>query len=114
MKESFNPGLKYNTDGAIKIISSYQNFGTVTNPATVIRSIGLPAIALLAAFFAVPFIKCNLDLKLIRHLLGLSHLDKFTWTRNLTSIYLDWQKTRQPLTDGNSYHRAVCVLNRLN
>jgi hypothetical protein len=71
-------------------------------------SIGLPAIALLAAFFAMPFKKFSLDLKPFRNLPGPSHLDKFTWTRNLTSIYLDWQKTRQPLTDGNSpYHRAV-------
>lgn len=80
----------------------------MTNPATVIKRVGLPADAQLAAFFAVPFIKCNLDLKLIRHLPGPSHLDNFAWTRNLPSIYRDWQKTRQPLTDGNSpYHRAV-------
>ena len=82
----------------------------MTNPATVIKRVGLPANALLAAFFAVPFRKYNLDLKLIRHLPGPSHLDTFAWTRNLSSIYLDWQKTRQPLTDGNSpYHRAVIV-----
>ena len=44
-----------------------------------------------------------------RHLPGLSHLDKFIWTRKLTSIYWDFAKTHaNPDTDGNSlYHRAV-------
>jgi hypothetical protein len=35
---------------AIKIISTYQNFGTVTNPAIVTRSMGLLADALLSWF----------------------------------------------------------------
>jgi hypothetical protein len=39
---------------------TYQTFGTLTTPATVTKSIGLPADAQLAAFFA-PIYKIYLD-----------------------------------------------------
>ena len=45
---------------ARNIIFTYQNFGTVTNPAAKTKSIGLLADALLAAFFALPLIKYTL------------------------------------------------------
>jgi hypothetical protein len=57
--------------------ATYHTFGTVTTPATVTRSMGLPADARAVKFFAAPF-------------------TKFTLTRQIRSIYHDLQKTRQP------------------
>ena len=76
--DSFAIGIKVYAN---KFNPIYHNSGTSTTPATKTKSMGLPADALLAAFFAEPLIQ-------------------YTLTRNLYAIYRDWQKTRQPLTDG--------------
>jgi hypothetical protein len=55
-------------------------------------SIGLPAIPLLATFFAMPFKTFILDLKPFRNLPGLSHLDKFIVTGQILPIYRDFAK----------------------
>jgi hypothetical protein len=38
----------------------------------------------------------HLDMKLLPHLPGLSHLDTFTWTRNCAAVYRDLAKTTPP------------------
>jgi hypothetical protein len=52
------------------LIITFQNFGTVTNPATVTKSIGLLANALLSWFLQ-------------------RHLDSFTMTGQILPIYRD-------------------------
>jgi hypothetical protein len=39
--------------------------------------------------FAGVTYKLHLDMKLLPHLAGLSHLDTSAWTRNYTSVYRD-------------------------
>jgi hypothetical protein len=75
---------------ARNLFTTYQTFGTVTNPAAETKSIGLLANAQLSWFLQ-------------------SHLDSFILTRQLASVYRDCAKTHaNPDTDGNSpYHRAV-------
>ena len=87
---------------------TYKNFGTVTNPATVTKSIGLLAFALLSWFLHRHLDNFTVTRNL-SPLSGLSHLDNFIMTRKLSSIYRDFAKTHaNPDTDGNyPYHRAV-------
>jgi hypothetical protein len=94
---------------------TYKNFGTVTNPATVTKSIGLLAFALLSWFLHRHLDNFTVTRNL-SPLSGLSHLDKFAWTRKILPTYRDFAKTHaNPDTDGNSlYHRAVSIQARVN
>jgi hypothetical protein len=70
------------------------------------RAAGRRAVVMVFALQSGQF---YLDLTNPAHLPGLSHLDKFAWTRKLLPTYRDFAKTHaNPDTDGNSpYHRAV-------
>ena len=89
-------------------LTTYKTLCTMTNPATKTKSIGLPADARCCGFCTPPR-QLYLDEKLSPRLPGLIHLDKFTWTTNLPSIYRDFCKNHfSHDTDGNfPYHRAV-------
>jgi len=56
----------------------------MTNPATVTKSIGLPADALVVMVFAESSGEFYHDVTNPAHLSGLSHLDHFIVTRNLS------------------------------
>jgi hypothetical protein len=73
-----------------EINSTYQAFGSGTNPATVTKSMGLPADALVVMVFASSSGQLYRDAEIL-------------------PTYRDFAKTHaNPDTDGNSpYHRAV-------
>jgi len=74
-----------------------------TDPAAEIESIGLPVDALAVMVFATPPRQFYHDGTTSNHLLGLSHLDSFIWTRKLVSVNRDFAKTHaSPDADGNS------------
>ena len=70
---------------------------TVTHPATKTESIGLPADALLAAFFALHLENVSGN-ETSAPSTGIHTQEKFTVIRQLRTVYRDWQKTRQPST----------------
>jgi hypothetical protein len=81
---------------------TYQIYGTVTNPATVTRSIGLPADAHAVLVFASPPRQFYRDGTTRGRLPGFSHLDNFALTGKLASVYRDFAKTTPSAdTDGN-------------
>jgi hypothetical protein len=74
---------------------------TWTVPATEIRSIGLPADALVPCFFALHldyFIMTQNHTSIYR---DWYRSDNFIMTRNYFATYRDWQKTRHLDTDAN-------------
>ena len=60
---------------------TYNTFGTLTTPAAVTMSMGLPANALAVMVFASPSGQFHLDMTTSCHLSGLTHLDNFIVTR---------------------------------
>ena len=81
----------------------------MTTPATVTKSIGLPADALAVMVFASPPRQFYRDGTTRGRLPGFSRQDSFIWTGKPSSVYRDFcKKPASPDTDGNSpYHRAV-------
>jgi len=61
---------------------AFQSFGTLTTPATVTRSMGLPSDARAGKFFAASFAK-------------------FIWTWQISATYRDCKKLASPDTVGN-------------
>jgi len=68
--------------------------GTLTDPTAKTESIGLPADALAVMVFAESFGQFHHDTKLTTITRTWYHQDSFIMTRQCSSVYLDWQKTR--------------------
>jgi hypothetical protein len=83
----------------------------VNNPATVIKSMGLPADAPVVMVFASPSGKFYRDVITSRHLAGLSHLENFTVIPNSSPLTGTMQKLMPTLTQTatNPNHRAVSI-----
>jgi hypothetical protein len=95
-----------------KIHPTYQTFGTVTDPAAVTKSIGLPADASASwriMVFASTAGQFYHDMTNSYHLSGLSHLDNFIVTRKSCPLTGTLQKHMPTLTQTATqlYHRAV-------